>query len=129
MEVTYEDMCAVSEAAHKRSRELLSECEQAVYVKGRPVSEAGEEGRAFIRWLFAWAHAWCEIGDACIRATLPAPELLPEETAYLAESGRCSNPDCDHLLALHNEHCCPSCMVTGCRCSWWDQELGQIGDS
>lgn len=40
--------------------------------------------------------------------------LTQEEADYLADSKRCDR--CGHLFALHNDHCCSFCMISGCRC-------------
>ena len=42
-------------------------------------------------------------------------DLRPDEADYLG-SIRCAA--CGHLMALHNDHCCEFCMVTGCPCEW-----------
>lgn len=42
--------------------------------------------------------------------------LLPEEEEYLSDPRRCEA--CNHLEVLHNEHCCPFCMIEGCNCEW-----------
>lgn len=43
-------------------------------------------------------------------------DLLPDEEAMLNRSERCNA--CGHLEALHNDHCCPMCMVDDCECEW-----------
>lgn len=50
-------------------------------------------------------------GEVIIDVDLVTVELRPDEVAYLRESARC--PDCGHLEALHNYHCCTQCMVCG----------------
>ena len=42
-------------------------------------------------------------------------DVLPEEAAYITESGRCDR--CGHLEALHNYHCCFFCNVPDCDCT------------
>lgn len=39
--------------------------------------------------------------------------LKPDEIEYL---GNLECAECGHLESLHNFHCCPFCMVTGCKC-------------
>jgi hypothetical protein len=46
--------------------------------------------------------------------------LAEDEYQFISNGGRCEA--CDHLNALHNQHCCEFCVVPGCLRAWGEVE-------